>query len=197
MTRTSDQSPKSATEENWCAVVDLVAAGDRRAYGQLVRLVTGHLAHWRAYDFSADWDDIVQEVILSVVQAHAKGKLDAPGALRAYARQATRFKFIDRIRASKRQRLRADPGEIERQAESAWPPLTSVEEIAIEMRLTLRRAIETLPEPERLAVIEVHARGRTYEEAANATGIPLGSLKRSLRSGLATLRERLGSDPAG
>jgi RNA polymerase sigma-70 factor (ECF subfamily) len=183
-------------EEDWGRLVELTVAGDRRAYGMLVRLVTGHLAHWRAYDFSADWDDIVQEVVLSVIRAHAAGKLAAPGAVRAYARQATRFKFIDRIRMSKRQATGIDPETAGSQAEASWPPSSSVEETAIEMRISIWRAIEALPERERLAVVEVHAHGRTYDEAAEATGIPLGSLKRALRTGLATLRERLEADAA-
>jgi hypothetical protein len=37
----------------------------------------------------------------------------------------------------------------------------------------------------------VYVEGNTYSEAAAATGIPLGSLKRHLREGLATLRTGL------
>ena len=52
-------------------------------------------------------------------------------------------------------------------------------------------ALDRLSERERLAVVEVYANGRTYEEAAEVSGIPLGSLKRFLRSGLAALRREL------
>ena len=37
-------------------------------------------------------------------------------------------------------------------------------------------------------MIEVHLQGKTYERAAQDTKIPLGSLKRFLRDGLAALR---------
>ena len=37
----------------------------------------------------------------------------------------------------------------------------------------------------------MYIEGRTYEEAAEATGIPLGSLKRYLRLGLGQLRLEL------
>jgi DNA-directed RNA polymerase specialized sigma24 family protein len=37
----------------------------------------------------------------------------------------------------------------------------------------------------------VYIRGLTYEEAARATGIPLGTLKHYLRDGLAQLRDEL------
>ena len=43
-----------------------------------------------------------------------------------------------------------------------------------------------------MAVIAVYAAGLTYEEAARATGTPLGTLKRQLRDGLAQLRDALG-----
>jgi RNA polymerase sigma-70 factor (ECF subfamily) len=194
---TAGQPPASGGDEDWGRVVELTVAGDRRAYGKLVRLVTGHLAHWRAYDFSADWEDIIQEVVLSVVQAHAAGKLAPLGALEAYARQATRFKFIDCIRMSKRQAPGTDAEAAGSRAEASWPPSSSIEDTSIEMQMTIWRAIEALPERERLAVVEVHARGRTYEEAAEATGIPLGSLKRALRVGLALLRESLEADASG
>ena len=71
------------------------------------------------------------------------------------------------------------------------PPSASMSGPATELRLALTRAVEALPERERLAVIEIHVRGRTYDEASEATGIPLGSLKRALRTGLARLREQL------
>jgi RNA polymerase sigma-70 factor (ECF subfamily) len=183
----------------WGPVVDRALAGDRSAYARLARLVTGHLAHWRAYDFRPDWDDMVQDVLVSVVGAYREGRLDAPGALPAYVRQATRFKFIDRIRAARRQAPDTDPVAVSDNpgpAAAPWPPASSIGAEATELRLLLARAVEALPERERLAVLEVHVRGRTYDEAAEATGIPLGSLKRALRTGLARLREVLDDDRA-
>ncbi len=182
---------ESAEQPDWNGIVESALAGDRVAYARLTRLVTGHLAHWRAYDFRADWDDIVQDVLVGVVRAHQEGRLDAPGALRAYLRQATRFRFIDRIRAGRRRAADVDPIEATDRSEAAWPPSGSLSSQASELSAGLRAALETLPERERLAVVEVHVLGRTYDEAAAATGIPLGSLKRSLRTGLARLRERL------
>ena len=180
---------ESVDEDDWGAIVDRAIAGDRQSYARLARLITGHLAHWSAWDFRADWEDMVQEVILSVVEAHRGGRLSGPGAVRAYARQATRFKFIDRIRALHRRGANAPIDEDA--AEAHWPPMASVSSAALEIRLSVWDAIARLPERERLAIVEVHARGRTYEEASVETGIPLGSLKRSLRAGLEKLRREL------
>ena len=57
--------------------------------------------------------------------------------------------------------------------------------------LEIRDAILKLPEKQRLAVLSVYLEGRTYDEAARHTEIPLGSLKRYLRDGLATLQAEL------
>ena len=54
-----------------------------------------------------------------------------------------------------------------------------------------RDAILKLPEKQRLAVLSVYLERRTYDEAARHTEIPLGSLKRYLRDGLATLQAEL------
>jgi RNA polymerase sigma-70 factor (ECF subfamily) len=185
------QSRGSAGESNWSLLVERALDGDNVAYARLARLVTGHLAHWRAFDFRSDWDDMVQEVLVSVFRAHGEGRLDAPGALAAYVRQATRFKFIDRIRASKRRADGVDPEDAADRSAAAWPPSGSLSAESTETRLELVRAVEALPERERLAVLEIHVRGRTYEQAAAQTGIPLGSLKRALRTGLASLRAQL------
>lgn len=188
--------PKSERSEptDWGALTDRALAGDRVAYARLARLVTGYLARWRAYDFRADWEDMVQEVLISTVSAYREGRFETAAAFQAYVRQATRFKFIDRIRAQERSAPGADREtamEAGEGPDAPWPPEKSVQSQAYELRLSVQAAIESLGERQRQAVLEVHIRGRTYEEAAAATGIPLGSLKRELRSGLARLREVL------
>ena len=136
---------------------------------------------------------MVQDVLISVISAYREGRLDAPGALQAYLRQATRFKFIDRIRASQHRTPSLDPEDLQDGLVdgAAWPPNQSIAADAVEMRIALAQAVDELPDRERLAVLEIHVHGRTYDEAAEITGIPLGSLKRALRAGLAQLRRRL------
>jgi len=192
-------NPSATRAADWGALVKGALDGDRRAYARLARLVTGHLAHWRAFDFRPDWDDMVQEVLLAVMAAYREGRLIGDGKVAAYLRQTTRFKFIDRIRASKREAPDADPIEVADASgtDAPWPPHASIGAEALALRITLMRALENLPERERLAVVEVHVRGNTYEEASTATGIPLGSLKRSLRTGLARLREEIGARQEG
>ncbi len=183
---------------DWLLVVRRVLDGDRAAYARLIRLVTGHLTSWRAYDFRADWDDMVQEVLVSTIEAYRAGRIDDSGALVAYVRQAARFKFIDRIRVLQR---RGRPVELNEQTDAAvqggslaWPPADGGDGRGVELRLAIREAMARLDPREREAVTWVYLRGHTYEEAAEATGIPLGTLKRALRTALVSLKEVLG-DP--
>ena len=194
--RRADATTPSATD--WLLVVRRVLDGDRAAYARLIRLVTGHLTSWRAFDFRADWDDMVQEVLMSTVEAYREGRITDSGALVAYVRQAARFKFIDRIRVLQR---RGRPVELNERTDTAtdgislaWPPAEAADGRGVELRVAIREALDKLDPREREAVTWVYLRGHTYEEAAEATGIPLGTLKRALRTALVSLKEVLG-DP--
>ena len=187
-------STTSDTATSWRAIADRAVEGDRSAYARLARLVTGYLSRWRAFDFRADWDDIIQEVLVTTITAHREGRLETDAAFQAYLRQAARFKFVDRIRADGRASDQdfeelADRGS----ARPVWPtaPEAAVDETARTLQVSVRQALAQLGERERAAVLAVHVHGLTYDEAAERTGIPLGSLKRALRTGLAALRETL------
>jgi RNA polymerase sigma-70 factor (ECF subfamily) len=52
----------------------------------------------------------------------------------------------------------------------------------------VRRALERLPERKRRVLFAVYGEGLSYEQAAEETGIPLGSVKRYLREGMQALR---------
>jgi RNA polymerase sigma-70 factor (ECF subfamily) len=191
----SDSEEQRPNSPEWSEVVEHALAGDNLAYGRLARLVTGYLARWRAYDFRPDWEDIVQEVLVSTVAAQREGRLETAAAFQAYVRQATRFKFVDLIRAQQRVASDRDVDrELDRASaggDLAWPPMTSIQSAAADLQVSVRQALEKLTDQERAAVLEVYLRGRTYQEAAEVTGIPLGTLKRALRTGHARLRKVL------
>ena len=189
MSKTSQTGAASGGSE-WLDVVSRIRQGDRVAFVSLARFVTGHLSSWRAFDFRDDWDDMVQEVILAVVEAHRTGRLENDGAVAGFVRQTARFKFVDRLRALERQAPDHDAGELIEGGDSPWPP-SGGSGLSAEAQVALREALEQLTEKQRVTVIEVYLRGRTYEEAAEQTRIPLGSLKRHLREALAALKEAL------
>jgi RNA polymerase sigma-70 factor (ECF subfamily) len=134
----------------------------------------------------------VQEVIVAAVEAQRARRLRDPAAVVGYLRTTARFKFVDRLRRRPTETLEA-----EQAAEGGalhWPPPDAPAREGFQIWDRVRE----LPEKQRAALLLVYVEGRTYEEAAERSGIPLGSLKRYLREGLAALREKL-SDfvPAG
>ena len=185
----SAESPASA------ANLEAAIAGDRLAYGRLVRIVNGYLIRWRAFDFDADWEDMVQEVLYSALEAHRADRIPNEAAFMAFVRRAARNKFVDRIRKAQRDGPSLELDE-DRDAGSAqsglpWPPDPGEGQEGSVLRAQIREALEALPERERDALVEVYLQGRTYAEASERLGRPLGSLKDDLKAGMRRLRRAL------
>jgi DNA-directed RNA polymerase specialized sigma24 family protein len=91
---------------DWVAVLDRLLAGDQLACLEVSRLVTGVLQRLRAWDFRDEWDDLRQEVLLSIIDNARAGRLRDPQAFLAYTRTITRNKFIDRVKRRLRHKER-------------------------------------------------------------------------------------------
>ena len=173
-------------QTDWGATLEALLAGDALALARLTRLVNGFLGRWNAYDFRSDWDDLVQEVIVAAALALRDGKIRDRRAVVGYLRTTARFKFIDRLKAQTRTKENET---------LPWEDVVGADEAQLaddpgegEMSRDLAQALERLPQKQRLVVLGVHVQGRTYDQVAEDTGIPLGSLKRYLRDGLTQLR---------
>jgi RNA polymerase sigma factor (sigma-70 family) len=166
--------------------MDRLVRGEAAAFLEVSRLITGFLVHWRAYDFRDEWDDLIQEVVLAAIEATRGRRLRKPGAIVGYLRTATRYKFVDLLRRRRGEPLEEEEGQ-ERPADLRWPPAPDRDPGSFE----IVQHVDKLPENQRKSIVSVYVEGNTYSEAAAATGIPLGSLKRHLREGLATLRAEL------
>ncbi len=181
-----------ARTEDWALVIDRLLEGDQLACLQISRLVTGFLAGWRAYDFRDDWPDLVQEVLLVVFKVAQEGKIQKREASLGFIRTVAHHKFVDRLRLH----LRCSEDQ-----SLPWGGLIHAEEPEAqsggrpEGLFDLRRALEKLPEQKRKILLAVYGEGKTYEQVARETGIPLGTLKRHLRDALAALRAHLEYEP--
>lgn len=175
--------------EDWRRVLEELLVGDRVALATLNRLITASLVRLRAYDFRDEWDDLRQEVLIAIIQNARAGRLRDPQAFLGYVRVITRNKFIDRLKTQLKHPSH-EPLAWEQVLERAGePPATDV---------TVRdvwAAAERLPHEEQQVLDGVYRQGKTYEEVSHDTGIPLGTMKRRLRDGLATLRRWLAEDP--
>jgi RNA polymerase sigma factor (sigma-70 family) len=179
--------------EGWVEIQERLLQGDRLAFLKVNRLITGILTQLRAYDFRDEWDDLRQEVLLSVVANARAGRLRDPLAFVAYVRVITRNTFIDRLKTRLRHHEKEVlPWDEETERTVARDGAGSRDETAEEVWSVVR----SLPEQQRLAIEGVYREGKAYQEVADATGIPLGTLKRRLQEGLRALHERLSGGPA-
>jgi RNA polymerase sigma factor (sigma-70 family) len=180
-------------EKDWMAILARLEQGDRLAFLEVNRLVTGCLTRLRAWDFQDEWDDLRQEVVLAVLANARAGRLRDPQAFVGYVKIITRNKLMDRLakRLDSHEKDRLPWDDATAAAAAADPaaePDAQVEASA------LRAALDELPADERRVVDGIYAQGRTYEEVAAATGIPLGTMKRRLRDALVFLRRRLATE---
>ena len=89
----------------------------------------------------------------------------ADGSFASWLRQIGTRRFLDRQRkAGPRQFAQLDP-------KMAAPPAATDE------RLAVNQALAALPARERAAALLVYAEGHSHQEAAQALGLPLGTLK--------------------
>jgi RNA polymerase sigma factor (sigma-70 family) len=87
----------------------------------------------------------------------------------------------------------------QRRGERVEEPLDESHQLAVQpdgsaaaaQRLDVERALATLPEAERVALIHCFALDLSHAEAAEVLGWPLGTLKSHVARGKARLRERL------
>ena len=160
----------------------VVALDDRHAFAQLVRrhqsAVRTLLRRLCAGD-AALADDLAQETFVRAWQG-----------LRSWRGGARLSTWLHRValNAWLSQARRApppvppDPGEAPSGA------------AAVEARRDLERAFACLREEERVALALAYARDLTHEEAAEAAGWPLGTLKTHVARGREKLRRLLGGD---
>ena len=123
------------------------------------------------------------------VVALREGRIQDRRAVVGYLRSTARFKFVDRLK----RHLRCSEDQT-----LPWEDVIGRDEASLatnpedlELRRDLVQALEVLDEKRRVAVVGVHVQGKTYTQVSEESGIPLGSLKRYLRDGLAQLREEL------
>ncbi len=175
------------------AALRLARDGDLDAYGLLVARYTA-VAHRLAVLLGAgdDAQDVLQVAFLKAYDGLGgvrEGAQFRPWLLRIVANETHNARRSGGRRAGAHLRALAmapvGPGPIE--------PSEAV--IAAERRQDLLRAVEALPEKERLAVTYRYLLDLSEAETAAALGWPTGSVKSRLSRGLARLQERLAPGP--
>lgn len=172
------------------ALLARVAARDREAFGVLFQRHAGRIKGFvmRAGFTAAEADEAAQEVLLSVWRRAATfDPARAAGATWIYA--VARNRRVDMLR---RRRPEPDPDDPHFNPDPE-PSTDAVAAIAARDR-AVRAALAELPAEQIDAVRLTFFDGLSHSEAAEALGLPLGTLKSRLRLAMTRLRGALGAD---
>ncbi len=181
MSPASVRKPPAAMHDMELAA--LAAAGDRAAFGELVRrhgsAVRALVRRMGAQPSMAD--DVAQDAFLAAFERI--GEFRGEGAFAAWVCRIAARLYVKRVR-----RRMDGAFDEELQAEEGGGP----GEGHTLAKIDLDGALQALSPAERICVSMCYGAGLTHVEMAEALGAPLGTVKSHVKRGLEKLRRRLG-----
>jgi RNA polymerase sigma-70 factor (ECF subfamily) len=136
---------------------------------------------------SNDAHDLVQEVLLRVRKGLANYQ---PGSFEGWLWRITRNAFLDDVRKRKRRPTSPLPDEIDR-FDVVTSDAADVEYGRITLGDDIQKALLELPVEFREAVVLCDVVGLSYEEIAQATAVPIGTVRSRIHRGRKMMRELL------
>lgn len=163
-------------------LASLAAAGDRRAFGELVRRhASGVRSLLRRMGAAAsEADDVAQDTFLTAFESVSEFR--GEGAFGGWVKKIAARLYLRRLRREKR--LAALEADSMSQEEGGAPT-------DVATRMALDDALNALHPAERMAVSLCYGAGLSHAEAAEALNLPLGTVKSHVKRGLEKLRTRL------
>jgi len=173
-----------------------ICAGDRDALGELYQLY-GKLVYSIAYKSlqkREDAEECTQDVFLALWN-HSDSLAKTPAKVLPWLIRTTRNRSIDRIRKVERrlpssERIHINPDE--------RPPVADAETrtaadelLGAERSERVRKAIDNLPENQKLAISQAYFNGMSQSEIAKSQGESLGTIKSRIRYAMVKLRNEL------
>jgi RNA polymerase sigma-70 factor (ECF subfamily) len=131
-------------------------------------------------------DDVVQEVFVDVVVG--LGRLEDPGALKAWLRTITIRVVAKKLRARRMRRFFG----LDRGVDYESMPGTLVDPETKALFSRVYRALDGVPTGERLAWTLRHVEGQSLEEVAAQCGVSLATAKRRIAAASDALAKELG-----
>ena len=159
-------------------------AGDERAFRELFETFSGQTMGYLRGLVGESAEDVQQEVWLAAFRNVAS--LANPAAFRTWLFRIARFRALDLLRRFKREGELLAPTPLESVDVAADAEETGLGETA------LASAIETLPAPQREALLLRYQQNLSYAEIALITAVPIGTVRTRIHHGKRKLHDLLG-----
>lgn len=166
--------------------------GDLAAFNRIVERYQGHVYNVaaRIAGNRTSAEDVVQETFTSAYRSIRRFR---GGSLRAWLTRIASNLSIDTIRSSRR---RPEESLDEHLLNPGFQPVSAAESpeqrtLSNELAGEIQRAIMAVPEDQRAMLVLVDVQGMSYEEAAEAAGISVGTVRSRLSRGRARVRGHL------
>lgn len=179
------------------ALIERCKQGDLSAFDDLVRRYERQVFNF-AYRMTGNYDDacdIASEAFVKVFNAIDSFRGDANFSTWLF-RIVTNLYLDERKRSKAHMTIPLDEyidleeNSVTRQIEDPAPgPLERVQ--LSERSKALERAINSLPDYQRIMVTLYHTQGQSYEEIAEIVGLPIGTVKSRLNRARLALRDKL------
>ncbi|HVE75343.1 MAG TPA: sigma-70 family RNA polymerase sigma factor [Actinomycetota bacterium] len=132
-------------------------------------------------------EEVVQEVFIRLWYEAERFDPER-GSLRAFLLTQAHGRSIDLLRSETSRRRREET--------DARGAVTVAEDATVRLELldlseTVRKALKTLPKPQRVAIELAYFGGKSYREVASVLKVPEGTIKSRIRVGLSQLRSEL------
>lgn len=182
-------------------LIDRCKEGEIAAFDELIRRYEKRVFSF-AYRISGNHDDasdVTQEAFIRVFNSIKTFRGDANFTTWIY--QIVKNVYLDSRKKAKSHRLTSldeyidlDENSVTRQIEDEGPsPIEVVEQKEREM--IVQRAINSLPDYQRIIVTLYHMQHQSYEEIADILRLPIGTVKSRLNRARLALLEKLGAEP--
>ncbi len=171
-----------STDHSNTALVQKAVQGDREAFNKIVQRYRGQIYGFifRMVKNREEAEDLVQETFIKAYRA--LGSFNTEYAFSTWLYKIATNNCIDHFRKRRLKTYSLDKpiqskdGELARDfPDTAQGPETGL--ISREKTLQIQKAINSLPEKYKQAILLRHARDKSYEEIAKELDLPLGTVK--------------------
>lgn len=177
------------------ALLERIARGDSSAVRPLIDAYGGFVwtivrARFPGPKHLPDAEDVVQDIFASIWKDAARFD-PARGSEKTFIAVIARRRVIDRLRrggALHETVVEADQLSVPLDEQLDGLAIPGLASRAEDVRKAAR-ALENLPQPQRMVLRLFIVSGQTHEQISAATGVPLGTVKSHIRRGLARVRE--------